>query len=54
VILSFEALYSAKLSEDMTIDVDRYEIHVRSFANQTLASTLTGVATFSVDFKAEG
>lgn len=32
----------------MRIDVERYEIQVRSLANQTLASTLTGVATFSV------
>lgn len=47
VTLSLDALYSAKLSEDMTTDVERYEIHVRSFANHTLASTFTGVATFS-------
>ena len=28
--------------------IERYEMKVRSFANQTLASTLTGVAIFSV------
>lgn len=28
--------------------MDRYEMNVRSFANQTFASTLTGVGTFSV------
>jgi hypothetical protein len=46
--LSCEALYNARLIVDMRIDVERYEIQVRSLANQTLASTLTGVATFSV------
>jgi hypothetical protein len=31
--------------------MDRYEMKVRSFANHTLASTLTGVRTFSASQK---
>jgi len=32
---------------DRSRPIERYEIYVRSFANHTFASTLTGVAIFS-------
>lgn len=32
---------------DSSMPMDRYEMKVRSLANQTLASTLTGVGFFS-------
>ena len=34
---------------ESSIPMERYEMNVRSFANQTFASTLTGVWIFSAE-----